>query len=135
MAQEQNYAEALRRSVHALVYTLGATAVQLQIPAPPIANDNGEELGLRAPEFQWKPLAPVAIRRSSSGTDMLVPADVLEDLLGVQGSSAVRSAVQALSAVMVRDETFVPGDPEAFEGSGRECMYRIALRLRTAEVV
>lgn len=135
MSQDKNFAETLRRSVHALIHTLGATAVQLQLPAPPVANDDGEELGLRAPEFQWKPLGPVAIRRSNSGTDMLVPADALEDVLGVQGSNAVKSAVRSFAAVLVRDESFLPGEIEAFEGSGRECMYRIALRPHDPGVV
>ncbi len=135
MAQDTAVAEALRRGVHALIHTLGATAVQLQIPAPPIANDSGEELGLRAPEFQWKPLVPVAVRRTTKNTELLVPADALEEVLGVQGGSAIRSAVLAMTAVRVRDESFVPVATEASEGSGRECMYRILLRQDGTEVV
>ena len=135
MACETGAAFALRRSVHSLIHTLGATAVQLQIPAPPIANDDGEELGLRAPEFQWKALVPVAVRKSNKGTEMLVPADVMEEVLGVEGSGAIKAAVHAIAAVLVRDERFVPTETEAVLSSGRECMYRIALRLENAEAV
>ena len=135
MAYQTGAAFALRRSVHSLIYTLGATAVQLQLPAPPIANDNGEELGLRAPEFQWKPLVPVAVRKTNQGTELLVPADALEEVLGVEGGGAVAAAIEAMSAVLVRDLTFVPTGVEAVLSNGRECMYRIALRLENAEVV
>lgn len=135
MAYKTGAAFALRRSVHSLIHTLGATAVQLQIPAPPIANDNGEELGLRAPEFQWRTLVPVAVRKSNKGTEMLVPADALEEVVGVEGGGAVAAAIEAMSAVLVRDQTFVPTAVEAVLSSGRECMYRIALRLENAEAV
>lgn len=135
MAQDTAVAEALRRGVHALIHILGATAVQLQIPAPPIANDPGEELGLRAPEFQWKPLVPVAVRTTGKNAELLVPADALEDVLGVQGGSAIRSAVLAISAVRVRDRSLVPVATESLDGSGRECMYRIILRQHDTEVV
>ena len=135
MAYETGAAFALRRSVHSLIHTLGATAVQLQLPAPPIANDTGEELGLRSPEFQWKPLVPVAVRKSNKGTEMLVPADALEEVLGVEGAGAVAAALKAMSAVLVRDQTFVPATVEAVLSNGRECMYRIALRLEDAEAV
>lgn len=135
MAQDTNAAEAARRSVHALIHVLGATCVQLQMPAPPIAGDDGEELGLRAPEFQARQLAPVAVRRTKGDTEILVPADALENLLGVQGAGAVRAAMAAASAVLVADESFVPLGTEAVMASGRECLYRLRLRPLGTEVV
>ena len=119
--------------MHALIHTLGATAVQLQLPAPPIAGDAGEELGLSAPEFQWKALVPVALRRTATGTEMLVPADAMEDLLGVEGIAAVAASLQSIAAVKVRERSYLPTDTDAVLSSGRECMYRIGLRLTNAE--
>ncbi len=134
MADDTGLGEGLRRSVHALIHTLGATAAQLQLPAPPIAGDTGEELGLRAPEFQWKALVPVALRQGSAGHELLVPADALEELLGVEGSAAVSASLQSIAAVQVRDRSFLPADFDAVLSRGRECMYRISLRLADAEV-
>ncbi len=135
MAQDTNAAEAARRSVHALIHVLGATCVQLQIPAPPIAGDDGEQLGLRAPEFQSRLIGPVTVRRSKGNTEILVPADTLELLLGVQGAGAVGTAFAAASAVLIDDETFVPLGTEAVTSSGKECLYRLLLRPRGTEVL
>lgn len=134
MEQDGRIAKGLRRSVHALVHTLGGTTVQLQLPAPPIANDSGEELGLRAPEFQWRMLGPVAMRNNSKGTEMLVPADALEAVLGVEGSGAIAAALQTVAAIRVRDRSFVQTGMEAVLSRGRECIYRVALRLLEEEV-
>lgn len=123
----------MRRSVHALIQTLGATAVQLQLPAPPIAGDSGEELGLRSPQFQAKALQPVVVRRGNKGVELLVAADVLETTLGVTDVSAISASVLAIAAVQVGDEIFVPAGTEAVPCQGGACMYRILLRLQNAE--
>lgn len=133
MADESGVRAGMRRSVRSLIQTLGATVVQLQIPLPPIAGDSGEELGLRAPEFQAKTLEPVAVRRSATSVEVLVAADVLEALLGVADPGAVASAVETVASVQIADETFVPTATQAVPCRGGACMYRILLRLENAE--
>lgn len=132
MSDSSQIAAGTRRGVRALIQTLGATTVQLCIPAPPVAGDSGEELGLRAPEFQWKPLEPVAVRRGKV-VEVLVAADVLENVLGLSESSAVAAAMAALAAVQMGAEVFVPTATEAVPCRGGVCMYRIALRAEPAE--
>ena len=133
MADESGVRAGVRRSVHALIQTLGATAVQLQVPLPPVAGDSGEELGLRAPDFQTKTLDPVAVRRGSTSVELLVAADVLEALLGVADPGAIATAVETVAAVQIADETFVPTATETVPCRGGACMYRILLRLENAE--
>ncbi len=133
MADELGVRAGVRRSVHALIQTLGATAVQLQVPLPPVAGDSGEELGLRAPDFQTKVLDPVAVRRGSTSVELLVAADVLEALLGVTDPGAIATAVETVAAVLIADETFVPTATESVPCRGGACMYRILLRLENAE--
>ena len=133
MADELGVRAGVRRSVHALIQTLGATAVQLQVSLPPVAGDSGEELGLRAPDFQTKVLDPVAVRRGSTSVDLLVAADVLEALLGVTDPGAIATAVETVAAVQIADETFVPTATETVPCRGGACMYRILLRLKNAE--
>lgn len=123
----------VRRGVHALIQTLGATAVQLQLPTPPVAGDSGEELGLRTPGFQGKMLAPVAVRRSGTTVDVLVAADTLETMLGVAGSGAVTTAIEMVAAVQIGDESFITTATETVPCQGGACMYRILLRPANAE--
>ena len=122
---ETQVAAGTRRGVRALIQTLGATAVQLRMPAPPIAGDRGEELGLRAPEFQRKTLAPVAVRQGKP-VEVLVAADVLEELLGVTETNAVTAAIDAVAAVEIGEDVFVPTATETVPCRGGVCMYRIA---------
>lgn len=135
MADEAGVRAGVRRGVHALIQTLGATTVELRLPAPPIADDSGEGLGLRAPEFQGKTLEPVAVRRTSSGVEVLVAADVLEAALGVAESGAVAIAIMTIAAVQIGDESLVPTGTETVPCRGGACMYRILLRAQTAQEV
>lgn len=135
MDENTRHGVAARRAAHALVRALGATCVRLQTPALPIADDDGEELGLRSPEFQLLPLAPAAVRRLSKTTEALVPADVLELGLGVQGDGAVRAAVAAASGLQIGDELFVLSGIGSVTAGGSECLYRLLLQQPATEVV
>jgi hypothetical protein len=128
-------ASGLRRGVHALVHGLGGGTVHLRLPAPPIAGDAGEELGLRAPEFLLQALAPTAVRRQAASTELLVPADVLEATLATRGQGAVNTAMQAVEAVVIDDEAYVPTGIEWIEAGGSVVLYRILLQPRGTEVV
>ncbi len=126
---------AARRAAHALVRSLGAACIHLQMPALPVADDDGEELGLRSPEFQLQPFAPAAVRRIGEKTEALVPADVLETALGAQGDAAVRAALSAASGVQIGDELFVLSGIEAVTAGGSECLFRLLLQQPATEVV
>ena len=135
MAENTRRSTAARRAAHALVHSLGATCIHLQIPALPVADDDGEELGLGSPEFQSQPFAPAAVRQSGKRTEVLLPADVLEAGLGVQGEGAVKAALAAASGVQIGDELFVPGGIEAVTTGGAEYLYRLLLQQPATEVV
>ena len=128
-------AEAARRGAHTMVHSLGATAVVLMIPAPPVAGDTGEELGLRTPEFQRMTLAPVAVRLKVRSAEVVAPADALEALLGLTGSGAVETAMSSVSTVQVGDEAFVLTATETVASMGSACLYRLLLQLPPTEVV
>ena len=135
MADNARYAAAARRAAHALVHSLGATCIHLQLPALPIADDDGEELGLRSPEFQRLPFAPAAVRRHGAATEALVPADVLEAGLGVHGDGAVKAALSAASGVQIGDELFVLQGIETVTAIGSDCLFRLLLQNFSTEVV
>ena len=106
MAQNNRRGAAARCAAMALVRSLGATCIQLQMPALPVADDDGEELGLRTPQWQFQALAPVAVRRSGATTEVLVPAGVLKTALGVQGEGALAATLAGGAMVALGDELY-----------------------------
>lgn len=124
-----------RRAADALVRMLGASEARLEIPAPPIAGDDGEQLGLRAPELFAKVLAPVAIRFVKENTELLVAANVLEELLGVHGFGAVRAAMTAVYAVVVSDVRYRLVRVECVTSKADACAYRLMLERPGTEAV
>ncbi len=128
-------AEGARRAAHALIATMGATRAQFQIALPPVADDDGEELGLRTPQFQTESVAPVAIRRVAQRTEVLVPADTLETVFGVEGSGAVATALLTVTTVQIEDELYVATSIEPVTIGNKDCLYRLLLRPQGTEVV
>ncbi len=128
-------AEAARRAAHALVATLGSGRAQLQIASPPVAGDDGEELGLRPPLFQTETVAPVAIRQTTQNTEVLVAADTLEAVFGVEGSGAIATAMLTVTAVQIEDVMYVATGIQPVSIGGRDVLYRLVLRPQGTEVV
>jgi hypothetical protein len=135
MASEREWSSALRRGANALVRTVGGASVELQMPVPPVAGDDGEELGLRTPEFQIRLLGPVVLRRSGKSTTVLVPAAALEEMLGINGAAGVRTVMQGVSAVLVGDASFALADVEVAANAGNKALlYRLLLEGEGIEV-
>jgi len=124
-----------RRAARALVQFVGGDVARLEIPAPPVAGDDGELLGLRAPEFTAKLLAPVAVRNTKDATEVLVAANVLEDLLGVRGCGAVAAAMTVVYAVVIGDVRYRMTATECVKAKGDACLYRLLLTANGTEVV
>jgi hypothetical protein len=63
------------RAADTLLRGVGGRKVLLRMPAPAIAGDDGEQLGIATPEFQDTPLWPVVFRRVRA---TMTPATALE---------------------------------------------------------
>jgi hypothetical protein len=118
-----------------MVRFLGASTAVLMMPAPPVAGDAGEELGLRSPEFQRLTLTPVAVQPKGNGVEVLAPAAVLETLLGLSGAGAVEAAMRSVSTVLLGDEAYGLTATQAVFSLGQACLYRLVLQMPPAEVV
>jgi hypothetical protein len=127
MADIRSLADAARRAACAVVQTTCGAEIELRIPAPPVAGDDGEELGLRTPGIQVKPVGPAAVIRTARGCTVLMPAPVLERAFAVSGAGAVREAFLTVMSVVIEDEAFVPMDCEPDEVSGAAYLYRLTL--------
>jgi len=124
-----------RRAARAMVQFVGGEAARLEIPAPPVADDDGEQLGLRAPEFTAKLLAPVAVRNTKDATEVLVAANVLEELLGVRGCGAVAAAMTVVYVVVIGDVRYRMTATECVKAKGDARLYRLLVAANGAEVV
>jgi hypothetical protein len=118
-----------------MVQALGGAEVQLRIPLPPVAGDAGEELGLRTPGFSMRALAPVAVRRTSGAVEVLAPAELVEQVLSVQGNGAVAAAMRGVTAVQIGDEVFALTGVVAVDAMGSPCLYRLVLQAHAKEGV
>lgn len=121
-------AEGALRAARAVVTVLGGAQVLLRVPLPPVAGDDGELLGLRAPEFEDRPLAPVALSATAKGVACSVAADALEALLGETDAGAVDAALRAVAAVVVGDRVMVLDRCERVEMQGCAYLYQLELR-------
>ena len=128
-------AEAVRRGARAMVQSLGAAEIFLMVPSPPVQGDSGEELGLRAPAFQRRPLRPVAVHREGQAAEVTVAADDLETFLGVRDPGAVETAMQGVLFVQVGDQRYLLTATEVTVAMGHACLYRLLLHMPPAEVV
>lgn len=131
--QGMNVAE--RRAACALVQFVGGGTARLEMPAPPVAGDDAEQLGLRTPDFFTKLLTPVAIRKTKDFTEVLVAADVLEELLGVNGCGAVTAAMTAVYAVVIGDVRYRMTATECMQAKIDACLYRLLLTASGTEVL
>lgn len=117
----------VRRAAAALVGQVGGSVASIELPALPVADDDGEQLGLSAPEFQQRVLAPVAVRRKTGALELLVAADVLEEMLGVRGEGAVLAAATQVWCVLLADVRYRLTGVEAVRAMGEACLYRMLL--------
>lgn len=74
--------DAAVRAADTLLRANGGRAVKLRLPAPAVANNDGEQLGLATPQFQDVELAPVAFRKLEKTTVLLVSGSAVKSIVG-----------------------------------------------------
>ena len=74
--------DAAVRAADALLRATGGRAVMLRMPAPAVAGNDGEQLGLATPQFQDIELAPVAFRKAESTSTLLVSGSAVKAVVG-----------------------------------------------------
>lgn len=96
MADLTRAAGAAVRAADVLLRSVGGRVVLLRLPAPGVAGDASEQLGLAVPEFQDVELAPVVFRRArgrvaegkGASWELLVSATAVSGVVGSLGYSA-----------------------------------------------
>jgi hypothetical protein len=141
-----NRGAAAVRAAETLLRGVGGRKVLLRMPAPAIAGDDGEQLGVATPEFQDLPLWPVVFRRvratmtpatalevgatAGKGTlfELLVSATGVRGLVGSLGYESAAVLFRDAFGVLV-DETLLEVESATWsEVNGTPYLYRLMLR-------
>ena len=143
MAEISRAAEATRRAADVLLRGAGARSVMLRIPAPAIAGDVAEQLGLAIPQFQDVELTPVIFRTTSARTaegktarrELLVPATAVGLLTGSQDFASAATLFASAFGVLVDQALLAIASATELEAGGQICGYRLELRESSADTL
>jgi hypothetical protein len=136
MTQATRDATAFRRAADALLVASGARSVLLRTPAPAIAGDPGEQLGLAVPEFQDVELSPAVFRTASSqggwskpaSRDLIVSATAVQALTGSSQFASANALFASAFGVLVDDVLLAILGIADLEAGGQVYAYRLSLR-------
>lgn len=136
MADFTRNAEAARRAIDTLLRNARARSVMLRIPAPAIAGDITEQLGLTTPQFQDVELNPAVFRTASTQVtkagamerDLFVSATTVQALTGSQNFASANALFATAFGILI-DETLTEIlSVSEIEAGGQVCGYRLLLR-------
>lgn len=127
---------AARRAADVLLRGCGGRMVLLRVPAPGVAGDASEQLGLATPGFQDVELGPVVFRRTRVNAaegkpalrEMLVSASAVEALTGSSEFSAASVLFATAFGVLVDEALMMIVSATEMEAGGVVCGYRLLLR-------
>jgi len=139
MADLDRNAEAARgaiRLVDTLLRNARSRTVMLRIPAPAIAGDNAEQLGLATPLFQDVELTPAIFRTASAKVakdgstqrELLLSATTVEALTGSHNFASANTLFSTATGILVDDTLLIILSAEEVEAGGIICGYRLSLR-------
>jgi hypothetical protein len=136
MTQTTRNGIALRRAADALLSGSGSRSVMLRVPAPAIAGDPAEQLGLAVPQFQDVQLAPVAFRNAAAQAaekkarrrELTVSATAVEALTGSQEFSSANALFASAFGILIDDALLTIATITELEAGGAVYAYRLSLR-------
>jgi hypothetical protein len=112
---------------HALLRSVGGRQVLLRIPAPAVAADLGEQVGLAVPLFQDMELAPVVFRRSA-GHELLVSGSTVATLVGSLQFGSAALLFQSAAGVVIDGLLYAVLSVASAEAFGAVYLYRVKLQ-------
>ena len=136
-------ASAAVRAADVLLRAMGGRTVLLRIPAPAVAADVTEQLGIATPAFQDLPLRPVVYRKARATVaegkaakwEMLVSASVIENLVGSLTYASASVLFAAAYGVLSDDELLEIVSATEEQVFGQPYVYRLVLRAPLEQMV
>ena len=131
------------RAADVLLRAMGGRTVLLRIPAPAVAADVTEQLGIATPAFQDLPLRPVVYRKARATVaegkaakwEMLVSASVIESLVGSLTYASASVLFAAAYGVLSDDELLEIESATQEQVFGQPYVYRLVLRAPLEQMI
>ena len=136
-------ASAAVRAADVLLRAMGGRTAMLRMPAPAVAADVTEQLGIATPMFQDLPLRPVVYRKARATVaegkaakwEMLVSASVIENLVGSLTYASASVLFAAAFGVLSDDELLEIVSATEEQVFGQPYVYRLVLRAPQEQMV
>jgi hypothetical protein len=116
------------RIADTLLRANGGRAVWLRLPAPAVANNDGEQLGLATPQYQDAELAPVAFRKMEKTTVLLVSGSVVKSIVGSLQFNSAEVLFETAIGVVVDCLLYTILSNTASTSDGETFLYTLELR-------
>jgi hypothetical protein len=123
--------DAMVRSADAVLRANGGRTVLLRMPAPAVAGNDAEQLGLATPEFQDAEMSPALFRKTESTTTLLVSASAVRSMVGSLRFDSAEILFETAAGVVIDGVlyTIVAGVASAWDGEP----YNYCLTLRAPD--
>ena len=136
-------ASAAVRAADVLLRAMGGRTAMLRMPAPAVAADVTEQLGIATPMFQDLPLRPVVYRKARATVaegkaakwEMLVSASVIESLVGSLAYASASVLFATAYGVLSDDELLEIESATEEQVFGQPYVYRLVLRAPLEQMV
>jgi hypothetical protein len=143
MSELVSGASAAVRAADVLLRAMGGRTVMLRMPAPAVAADVTEQLGIATPAFQDLPLRPVVYRKARATVaegkaakwEMLVSASVIESLVGSLAYASASVLFATAYGVLSDDELLEIESGTEEQVFGQPYVYRLVLRAPLEQMV
>lgn len=116
------------RSADAVLRANGGRAVWLRMPAPAVAGNDAEQLGLATPEFQDAELSPALLRKAESTTTLLVSASAVKAVVGSLKFDSAEVLFETAAGVVIDDVLYAIVTSVASVWDGEPYNYCLTLR-------
>jgi len=120
--------DAAVRAADALLRANGGRAVLLRLPAPAVANNDGEQLGLATPQFQDVELAPTAFRKAQSTSTLLISGSAVKAVVGTLQFNSAEVLFETALGVVVDGVLYTILSNTAATSDGATYVYSLELR-------
>jgi hypothetical protein len=130
------HAEAARLALDTLLRNAHSRTVMLRLPAPAIAGDSAEQLGLATPLFQDIELSPAVFRKALASTtkdgryqrELLLSATTVAALTGSHNFASADALFATAFGILIDDTLLSIVSAKEIEAGGVPCGYRLTLR-------
>jgi hypothetical protein len=119
--------DAAMRNADALLRANGGRAVLLRLPAPAVANNDGEQLGLATPQFQDVELAPVAFRSVAKTSTLLISGSAVKAVVGSLQFNSAEVLFETAAGIVVDGVLYTILSSTATTADGATYLYRLEL--------